>query len=118
MYFPDTEVPLSLEELDRTIAAFESVEQLFRYLNPNSWKQDLDSIYTQTHLHYRSRAYHLAGRHTKGRAFTKHTRSSTMHLSHQDKIILVMRMHWSSRFLPVIDQYMTNATWMQILKMF
>uniref|UniRef100_A0A674PCP8 Platelet-derived growth factor D n=1 Tax=Takifugu rubripes TaxID=31033 RepID=A0A674PCP8_TAKRU len=43
----NTEVPLSLEELDRTIAAFESVEQLFRYLNPNTWKHDLDSIYTQ-----------------------------------------------------------------------
>ncbi|XP_056906679.1 platelet-derived growth factor D isoform X2 [Takifugu flavidus] len=65
MYFPDTEVPLSLEELDRTIAAFESVEQLFRYLNPNTWKHDLDSIYTQKHLHYRSMAYHLAGRYTK-----------------------------------------------------
>uniref|UniRef100_A0A674NG31 Platelet-derived growth factor D n=1 Tax=Takifugu rubripes TaxID=31033 RepID=A0A674NG31_TAKRU len=61
----NTEVPLSLEELDRTIAAFESVEQLFRYLNPNTWKHDLDSIYTQKHLHYRSMAYHLAGRYTK-----------------------------------------------------
>lgn len=117
MYSPDTEVPLSLEELDRTISAFESVEQLFRYLNPNTWKQDLDSIYTQTHLHYRSRAYHLAGRYTKGRAFTKHTCSSAMQQSHQDKIILVMRIRWS-RFLPVSDQYMTMATWTQILKMF
>uniref|UniRef100_A0A674MIE9 Platelet-derived growth factor D n=1 Tax=Takifugu rubripes TaxID=31033 RepID=A0A674MIE9_TAKRU len=55
----------TLDALDRTIAAFESVEQLFRYLNPNTWKHDLDSIYTQKHLHYRSMAYHLAGRYTK-----------------------------------------------------
>lgn len=77
MYFPDTEVPLSLEELDRTIAAFETVEQLFRYLNPNTWKQDLDSIYTQTHLHYRSRAYHLAGRHSKGTKLNYEVESKT-----------------------------------------
>lgn len=60
---------MSLEDLDHHIAGFETVEQLFRYLNPKTWKQDLDSIYTQTHLHYRHRAYHLAGRYSKGKAF-------------------------------------------------
>ncbi|TDH14970.1 hypothetical protein EPR50_G00026480 [Perca flavescens] len=60
-----TEVTFSLEDLDRTIAAFDTVEQLFRSLSPDTWRQDLDSIYTQTHIHYRSRAYHLASRHNK-----------------------------------------------------
>ncbi|KAM6931662.1 platelet-derived growth factor D [Lycodopsis pacificus] len=60
-----TEVPFSLEDLDRTIAAFDTVEQLIRSLSPETWRQDLDSIYTQTHIHYKSRAYQLAGRHNK-----------------------------------------------------
>ncbi|XP_077578826.1 platelet-derived growth factor D [Stigmatopora nigra] len=60
-----TEVPLSLDVLDQTIAAFDTVEQLLKSLNPATWKQDLDSIYTQTHIHYRGRAYHLASRHNK-----------------------------------------------------
>lgn len=64
-----TEVPLSLEDLDRTIAAFDTVEQLLRSLSPDTWKQDLDSIYTQTHIHYRSRAYHLASRHNKSKIY-------------------------------------------------
>ncbi|KAG7480330.1 platelet-derived growth factor D isoform X2 [Solea senegalensis] len=60
-----TEVPLSLEDLDQTIANYDTIEQLLKSLNPNTWKQDLDSIYTQTHIHYMSRAYHLASRHNK-----------------------------------------------------
>ncbi|KAK2847120.1 hypothetical protein Q5P01_010119 [Channa striata] len=60
-----TEVPFSLDDLDQTIASFDTVEELFRSLNPNTWKQDLDSIYTQTHIHYISRAYHLASRQNK-----------------------------------------------------
>uniref|UniRef100_A0A672G2T2 Platelet derived growth factor d n=1 Tax=Salarias fasciatus TaxID=181472 RepID=A0A672G2T2_SALFA len=59
------EAPFSLEDLDRTIAAFDTVEQLLKNLNPDTWRQDLDSIYTQTHILYRSRAYHLATRHNK-----------------------------------------------------
>ncbi|KAM9318991.1 platelet-derived growth factor D [Pholidichthys leucotaenia] len=59
------QVPFSLEDLDRTIAAFDTVEQLFRSLNPDTWRHDLDSIFTQTHIQYRSRAYHLASRHSK-----------------------------------------------------
>ncbi|XP_050921375.1 platelet-derived growth factor D isoform X3 [Lates calcarifer] len=65
MSVPVTEVPFSLEDLDRTIAAFDTIEQLLKSLNPETWRQDLDSIYTQTHIHYRSRAYHLASRHNK-----------------------------------------------------
>ncbi|KAM3875269.1 LOW QUALITY PROTEIN: platelet-derived growth factor D [Diretmus argenteus] len=60
-----TQVPFSVEDLDRTIAAFDTIEQLLKSLNPDTWRQDLDSIYTQTHIHYRSRAYHLASRHNK-----------------------------------------------------
>ncbi|XP_019950406.1 platelet-derived growth factor D isoform X2 [Paralichthys olivaceus] len=60
-----TEGPFSLEDLDRTIAAFDTVEQLLKSLNPDTWKQDLDSIYTQTHIHYISRTYLLASRHNK-----------------------------------------------------
>lgn len=60
-----TQDPYSIEDLDRTIAVFETVEQLLQNLSPDTWRQDLDSIYTQTHLHYRSRAYHLASRHNK-----------------------------------------------------
>ncbi|XP_061575230.1 platelet-derived growth factor D isoform X2 [Cololabis saira] len=60
-----TEVPFSLEDLDRTIAAFDTVEQLFKSFNPDTWRQDLDSIYSQAYIHYRSRTYHLSGRHNK-----------------------------------------------------
>lgn len=66
-YLPVTEVPQSLEDLDHHIATFETVEQLFRYLNPRSWKQDLDSVFTPTRVHYRSRAFHLARRDSKGK---------------------------------------------------
>ncbi|XP_069004010.1 platelet-derived growth factor D [Embiotoca jacksoni] len=59
------EARFSLEDLDKTIAAFDTVEQLLKSLSPDTWKQDLDSIYTQTHIHYRSKAYHLASRHNK-----------------------------------------------------
>lgn len=59
------EAPFSLEDLDKTIAAFDTVEQLLKTLNPETWRQDLDSIYPHTHIHYRSRAYHLASRHSK-----------------------------------------------------
>ncbi|XP_055082130.1 platelet-derived growth factor D [Periophthalmus magnuspinnatus] len=58
--------PFSLEDLDRTIAAFNTIEELLKSLNPDTWKQDLDSIYTaDSQILYRSRAYHLASRHNK-----------------------------------------------------
>lgn len=64
---PETAVPLSLEDLDRTIASFDTVEQLLKSLSPRTWREDLDSIYTQTYVHYRSRSYYLSGRHDKGK---------------------------------------------------
>ncbi|KAM4566073.1 platelet-derived growth factor D [Odontesthes bonariensis] len=60
-----TDAPLSLDDLDRTIAAFDTVEELLKSLNPDTWRQDLDNIYIQTFIHYRSRAYYLATRHNK-----------------------------------------------------
>lgn len=75
------QAPFSLEDLDRTIAAFDTVEQLLRSLNPHTWKQDLDSIYTLTHIHYRSRAYHLASRHNKGKIDCTYCPSFTSHVS-------------------------------------
>lgn len=77
------QTPFSLDDLDRTIAAFDTVEQLLRSLNPNTWRQDLDSIYTQTHIHYRSRAYHLAGRHNKGK-FYSHLRPAAFFIKIQN----------------------------------
>lgn len=61
-----TGAPFTLEDLDRTIAAFDTIEELLKSLNPDTWKQDLDTIYTaETQIQYRSRAYHLASRHNK-----------------------------------------------------
>lgn len=55
-----------MDDLDQTISAFNTVEQLFRTLNPNTWRLDLDTIYGQKHLQYRSRNYLLANRLNKG----------------------------------------------------
>lgn len=61
-----TEVPFSLDDLDRAIAHFDTIEELFQSLSPDTWKQDLDSIYTaETQILYSSRVYHLAGRENK-----------------------------------------------------
>uniref|UniRef100_H3CI45 Platelet-derived growth factor D n=1 Tax=Tetraodon nigroviridis TaxID=99883 RepID=H3CI45_TETNG len=60
---PLTEVPLSLDDLDHHIAAFDTVEQLFKYLNPKTWKQDLDSIYTQTHIQLQHKVFILGNSH-------------------------------------------------------
>ncbi|KAM4742101.1 platelet-derived growth factor D [Anableps anableps] len=59
---PATEAPQTLEDLDRTIGAFDTVEQLLKFMSPNTWRQDLDSIYAPTHIYYRSKSYHLADR--------------------------------------------------------
>lgn len=58
--------PLSMDDLDRTISAFDTVEQLFWTLNPYTWRQDLATIYNQKPLQYRSRNYLLANRLNKG----------------------------------------------------
>ncbi|XP_071216221.1 platelet-derived growth factor D [Salvelinus alpinus] len=59
-----TDVPLTAAALDQTIAAFNTVEQLLRHLNPDSWRQDLDSLYRETAM-YRPRAYQHNGRQNK-----------------------------------------------------
>lgn len=66
MLEPVTEVPFSLEDLDRAIAPFDTIEELFQSLHPDTWRQDLESIYTpDTQILYRSRAYHLVNRESK-----------------------------------------------------
>uniref|UniRef100_A0A8C6TXZ2 Platelet derived growth factor d n=1 Tax=Neogobius melanostomus TaxID=47308 RepID=A0A8C6TXZ2_9GOBI len=66
MFAPVTEVPFSLEDLDRAIAPFDTIEELLQSLHPDTWRQDLDSIYTaEAQILYRSRAYHLASRENK-----------------------------------------------------
>ncbi|XP_026867938.2 platelet-derived growth factor D isoform X1 [Electrophorus electricus] len=54
-----TDAPLSAEALDDVIAGFSTVEEVLRHLNPLTWQQDLNSIYTHTH-YYLPRSYHLA----------------------------------------------------------
>ncbi|XP_015254525.1 PREDICTED: platelet-derived growth factor D [Cyprinodon variegatus] len=62
---PTTEVPQTLEDLDKTIATFDTIEELLKSLSPATWRQDLESIYTQTYIYYRSKSYHLASRQNK-----------------------------------------------------
>lgn len=57
--------PLSMDDLDQTISAFNTVEQLFRTLNPNTWRLDLDTVFDQKHILYRSRKYFMANRLNK-----------------------------------------------------
>lgn len=59
-----TEVPLSAEALDQSIAAFDTVEQLLRHMSPDSWRQELDSLFTSSPS-YQPRAYHSHGRQHK-----------------------------------------------------
>uniref|UniRef100_A0AAV2IZ07 CUB domain-containing protein n=1 Tax=Knipowitschia caucasica TaxID=637954 RepID=A0AAV2IZ07_KNICA len=76
------EVPFSLEDLDRTIASFDTIKELLKSLNPDTWRQDLDSIYTaDTHILYRSKAYHMASRHNKASPSLPHLRLSSAHPS-------------------------------------
>ncbi|KAK2831081.1 hypothetical protein Q7C36_016167 [Tachysurus vachellii] len=49
--------PLSADALDDIIAGFSTVEGVLRHLNPQTWRQDLNSIYTQTHQ-YIPRSYY------------------------------------------------------------
>ncbi|KAL0973442.1 hypothetical protein UPYG_G00203670 [Umbra pygmaea] len=59
-----TDVPLTAAVLDQTIAAFDTVEQLLRHLNPDSWRQDLESLSRETAI-YRPRSFHQQGRQNK-----------------------------------------------------
>ncbi|KAM9468657.1 platelet-derived growth factor D [Clarias gariepinus] len=52
---------LSADALDNIIAGFSTVEEVFRHMNPQTWRQDLNSIYTQTHpQQYIPRSYHAS----------------------------------------------------------
>ncbi|XP_076832925.1 platelet-derived growth factor D isoform X2 [Brachyhypopomus gauderio] len=57
-----TDAPLSAEALDDVIAAFSTVEEVLKHLNPFTWQQDLNSIYTHTH-YYLPRSYHPDRKH-------------------------------------------------------
>uniref|UniRef100_A0A8V0XSG9 Platelet-derived growth factor D n=1 Tax=Gallus gallus TaxID=9031 RepID=A0A8V0XSG9_CHICK len=53
-----TDPTLTAEALDQTIAAFDTVEDLLKHFNPDSWKEDLENLYTESGHHYRGRSYH------------------------------------------------------------
>ncbi|XP_036392860.1 platelet-derived growth factor D isoform X1 [Megalops cyprinoides] len=57
-----TDTPLTAAALDQTIAAFDTVEELLKHLNPDSWQEDLDSLYKETG-HYRPRTFHHDRKH-------------------------------------------------------
>ncbi|XP_029111741.1 platelet-derived growth factor D isoform X1 [Scleropages formosus] len=59
---PMTDAPLTAAALDETIAAFDTVEELLRHLNPETWQEDLESIYKETG-HYRPRTFHHDRKH-------------------------------------------------------
>jgi len=60
-----TDPTLTAEALDQTIAAFDTVEDLLKHFNPDSWKEDLENLYTESGHHYRGRSYH--DRKSKGK---------------------------------------------------
>uniref|UniRef100_A0A493SZM2 Platelet-derived growth factor D n=1 Tax=Anas platyrhynchos platyrhynchos TaxID=8840 RepID=A0A493SZM2_ANAPP len=53
-----TDPTLTAEALDQTIAAFDTVEDLLKHFNPDSWQEDLENLYTDSGHHYRGRSYH------------------------------------------------------------
>ncbi|KAL4647060.1 platelet-derived growth factor D [Arapaima gigas] len=61
---PTTDPPLSAAAaaLDKAIAAYDTVEELLRHLNPESWQEDLENIYRETGR-YRPRTYHHDRKH-------------------------------------------------------
>ncbi|XP_041513396.1 platelet-derived growth factor D isoform X3 [Microtus oregoni] len=48
---------LTADALDKTIAEFDTVEDLLKHFNPESWQDDLENLYLDT-PHYRGRSYH------------------------------------------------------------
>lgn len=89
---PVTPGLLSMDDLDQTISAFDTVEQLFRTLNPNTWRQDLATIYNRKPLQYRSRNYLLANRLNKGqRCISLPTRSKSAQRIYTHKCIHVFK---------------------------
>ncbi|XP_013366685.1 PREDICTED: platelet-derived growth factor D isoform X2 [Chinchilla lanigera] len=52
-----TDPALAADVLDKTVAEFDTVEDLLRHFNPESWQEDLENLYLET-PYYRGRAYH------------------------------------------------------------
>ncbi|KAI5625457.1 platelet-derived growth factor D [Silurus asotus] len=51
--------PMSADALDDIISGFSTVEEVFRHLNPQTWRQDLNSIYTHANTpQYIPRSYY------------------------------------------------------------
>ncbi|KAI4901810.1 hypothetical protein NFI96_031558 [Prochilodus magdalenae] len=57
-----TEAPLSVDDLDDVIAGFSTVEEILKHLNPQTWQQDLNSIYTHPN-YYIARSYYSDRKH-------------------------------------------------------
>ncbi|XP_059369818.1 platelet-derived growth factor D-like isoform X2 [Carassius carassius] len=57
-----TDAPLSAVALDNDIASVSTVEELLKHMNPFTWQEDLEQLYTHTH-HYRPRAFHTDRKH-------------------------------------------------------
>lgn len=86
-----TAVPLTAAALDQTIAAFNTVEQLLRHLNPDSWRQDLDSLYRETAM-YRPRAYQHS---RQNKSNNTHTHTHTGAYTQKIKVISKEYILWS-----------------------
>ncbi|XP_063161911.1 platelet-derived growth factor D isoform X2 [Candoia aspera] len=43
-----TDPTLTVEALDQTIAGFDTVEELLKHFNPDTWQEDLEHLYTET----------------------------------------------------------------------
>ncbi|XP_036758655.2 platelet-derived growth factor D isoform X3 [Manis pentadactyla] len=52
-----TDPTFTADALDKTIAEFDTVEDLLKHFNPESWQEDLENLYLDT-PHYRGRSYH------------------------------------------------------------
>ncbi|KAM9767308.1 platelet-derived growth factor D isoform 2-T2 [Dama dama] len=52
-----TDPTLTADALDKTIAEFDTVEELLKHFNPESWQEDLENLYLDT-PHHRGRSYH------------------------------------------------------------
>ncbi|XP_032023151.1 platelet-derived growth factor D isoform X1 [Hylobates moloch] len=52
-----TDPTLIADALDKKIAEFDTVEDLLKYFNPESWQEDLENMYLDT-PRYRGRSYH------------------------------------------------------------
>ncbi|XP_053060157.1 platelet-derived growth factor D isoform X2 [Acinonyx jubatus] len=52
-----TDPTITADALDKTVAEFDTVEDLLKHFNPESWREDLENLYLET-PHYRGRSYH------------------------------------------------------------